>query len=42
MKSILGYHPDDLQDKSLYEYHHSGDSESLMAVFKNGKSSFRF
>lgn len=40
MLPILGYKPDDLMDKSLYEYHHTSDSESLMASFKNGKSAW--
>lgn len=37
MLSILGYKPNDLLDKSLYECHHSADSEGLMAAFKNGE-----
>ncbi|XP_031634173.1 protein similar isoform X2 [Contarinia nasturtii] len=35
MLPILGYKPSDLLDKSLYEYHHSVDSEALMVAFKN-------
>jgi len=35
MLPILGYKPSDLLDKSLYECHHSVDSEALMAAFKN-------
>lgn len=37
MLPILGYEPNDLMEKSLYEYHHTADSESLMASFKNGE-----
>lgn len=37
MLPILGYKPSDLLDKSLYECHHSVDSEALMAAFKNGE-----
>lgn len=39
MLSILGYRPNDLLEKSLYEYHHGADSEMLMNAFKNGKLS---
>lgn len=39
MLQILGYKPNDLLDKSLYEYHHGADSEMLMNAFKNGKMS---
>ncbi|XP_055300889.1 protein similar isoform X2 [Sitodiplosis mosellana] len=35
MLPILGYKPSDLLDKSLYECHHSVDSEALMVAFKN-------
>lgn len=38
MQSLLGYKPEDLMNKSLYEYHHGADSESLMGSFKCGKS----
>lgn len=37
MLKILDYQPKDLMNKSLYEYHHAGDSESLMGSFKSGK-----
>lgn len=37
MLPILGYKPADLLDKSLYDCHHSADSEALMAAFKNGE-----
>lgn len=37
MLKILDYQPEDLMNKSLYEYHHAGDSESLMGSFKSGK-----
>lgn len=37
MQQILGYQSEDLMNKCLYDYHHSGDSDSLMASFKNGK-----
>lgn len=40
MLKILGYQPEDLMNKSLYEYHHAGDSESLMGSFKSGKYKF--
>lgn len=39
MLPILGYKPNDLLEKSLYEYHHGADSEMLMTAFKNGKLS---
>lgn len=37
MKNILGYDPDDLLDKSLYDFHHAADSASLLGSFKSGK-----
>lgn len=40
MQLLLGYQPEDLMNKSLYEYHHGADSESLMGSFKCGKSFF--
>lgn len=39
MLPILGYKPNDLLEKSLYEYHHGADSGMLMNAFKNGKLS---
>lgn len=37
MQSILGYQPEDLLDRSLYDFHHAGDSASLLGSFKSGK-----
>lgn len=42
MHSVLGYAPEDLMNKSLYEYHHGADSENLMASFKCGKFLFHY
>lgn len=35
MFDLMGYKPEDLLGKSLYEYHHGSDSESLMTSFKS-------
>ncbi|CAD7083955.1 unnamed protein product [Hermetia illucens] len=37
MLSLLGYQPEDLLGKSLYDCHHGADSESLMTTFKSGE-----
>ncbi|XP_055850858.1 protein similar [Episyrphus balteatus] len=34
MDDLFGYKPEDLLDKSLYECHHGGDSDSLIGTFK--------
>lgn len=34
MKNILGYEPDDLLGKSVYEYHHAMDSDSICSAYK--------
>lgn len=34
MMDILGYEPDDLNGKSVYDYHHSVDSRTLSQDFK--------
>ncbi|KAG5670956.1 hypothetical protein PVAND_001185 [Polypedilum vanderplanki] len=34
MFELMGYKPEHLLGKSLYEYHHGSDSESLMSSFK--------
>ncbi|KAJ8964891.1 hypothetical protein NQ317_012381 [Molorchus minor] len=34
MKDILGYEPDDLLEKSVYEYHHAMDSDSVCSAYK--------
>ncbi|XP_067619773.1 protein similar isoform X3 [Eurosta solidaginis] len=34
MHSLFGYKVNDLLDQSLFEYHHGGDSDRLMATFK--------
>ncbi|XP_058055586.1 protein similar-like [Anopheles bellator] len=35
MLSLLGYEPNDLLGKSLYECHHASDAEHLMGTFKH-------
>jgi hypothetical protein len=37
MISLLGYKAEHLIGKSLYDFHHGVDSESLMATFKGCK-----
>lgn len=39
MKTILDYDPHDLQDKSLYDFHHAGDAAGLLGSFKSGECS---
>lgn len=34
MADFLGYNSDDLIGKSLYEYHHAMDSDSICSTFK--------
>lgn len=39
MFELLGYKPEHLLGKSLYDYHHGNDSDSLMTSFKCRKFS---
>ena len=34
METLMGYQPEHLMGKSLYDCHHGHDSESLIASFK--------
>ncbi|KAJ8924028.1 hypothetical protein NQ315_006805 [Exocentrus adspersus] len=40
MKDVLGYEPDDLLGKSVYEYHHAMDSDSICSAYKCCKYTF--
>lgn len=41
MFELMGYKPEHLLGKSLFDYHHGNDSENLLASFKSCKYFFK-